>query len=323
MSFCDVSGFGHSGNPEMTPPTTHNSLYTFSSGIDLISVRRRWRGTCYAGPRLADTVFVPCKTKGRVRMRKLTALLVIVVLGVPCGASAGQPSTQLADLKAIGHIEKLMPLGDNKESDSIRQELKLLHDKLAATPVESRADVLNDAAAQTKWGTWQRYVVYYVCAWYGVNYTATKSYLTHAAFWWEWQIGPESSHPFSFDDVSVDLLYYLYEHNHDFQILHDILTTQSDAGTEEVIVCFTEEAIGKHPRGVLHVAELSAKGRDLVCKLLHVPPQDDDNPVSMLYGRESSCREFRACVRRVARDPKDPLSKLAADLLKPAPKRRK
>jgi hypothetical protein len=247
-------------------------------------------------------------------MRTVLALLVLLV---PGSASTPPPSPNLSDLKDLSKIEKMIPLGDNKYSSEIRREFKSLREALTKTPVAQRPDALNKLAQQTKWGTSQRFIVYYVCAWYGVNYVSTRDSLTHAAFWWEWYIGrPEDQHPFSFDDVSVDLLYALYEHNHDFKILHDILTTQSDAGTAELIIGFTDDAIVKHPRGVLHVAGMSAKGRSLAYDLLHLSPRDENHPLYILYGTEDSLKKFRAYVTRVANDPKDPLNPVAKDLLK-------
>ncbi len=250
-------------------------------------------------------------------------VLLLLSPRVLCDASAVQQRSIQVDMKEFGTIEKLTPFSGNGTPGPEQVYLRSLRDNLAEVPVRERANVLNGLSGETKWGTSQRFIAYYVCAWYGVNYHKVRNYLTHAAFWWEWRIGPESDRPFSFDDVSIDLLYALYEHNHDFKILHDILTTRSDAGTSELIVGLTEEAVAKHPRGVLHVAELSTKGHNLVSKLLHLSPQDENNPLYILYGTEDSLKAFRTYVARVANDPKDPLSALARELLKKPTARRR
>lgn len=248
-------------------------------------------------------------------MKNLIKWLLLLVLCVPCSAVAKQ-SANLSDLKDFNTIEKSMPFDRHEKPLPEQLYLRSLQHELVQAPTSERVALLKKLSEQTKWGTYQRFIAYYVCAWYGINYTRTRNYLIHTAFWWEWHIGPESQHPFSFDDVSVDLLYALYEHNHDFRILHDILTTKSDAGTAELIVGFTEDAIAKHPRGVLHVAGMSAKGRDLAYKLLHLSPRNENHPLYILYGTEDSLKTFRIYVTRVANDSKDPLNSLAKDLLK-------
>ena len=249
-------------------------------------------------------------------MPSLRIVLLLLALCVPCCAFAAQQSSSLSDLQQFSTIENAMPFGDSSEPGEIQSYLRSIQAKLAKTPVSERAETLKDVSDQTKWGTYQRFVAYYVCAWYGVNYNRTRDYLIHTAFWWEWGIGPQSQRPFSFDDVCIYMLYVLYEHNHDFKILHDILTTKSDAGTSQLIVCFTERAIAKHPRGVLHVAEMSEKGRDLAWKLLHLSPDDENHPLYILYYTEESLKTFRIYVTRVANDPEDPLCALAKGLLK-------
>jgi hypothetical protein len=236
-------------------------------------------------------------------------------LCTPYGAFAVEQAP-LSDLGDFNTIENLMPFGKDAKPSQEQLYLRSVRDELTQTPVGERRKVLNMLSDQTKWGTSQRFIAYYVCAWYGVNYDRTRDYLLHSAFWWEWRIGPQARRPFSFDDVSIDLLYALYEHNHDFKILHDILTTKSDAGTGELLVGLTENAVAKHPRGVLHVAEMSDKGRNLACKLLHLSPHDENHPLYILYDTEESLKAFRIYVIRVAKDPKDPLSALAKKLLK-------
>lgn len=248
-------------------------------------------------------------------MKYFCTLFLLLAVSSYCHASATQQKPPLSDLKSFDTIEKLMPF-DPRETYPERDYLHSLRDELAKAPVEKRAGLLDKLAQQTKWGTHQRFISYYVCAWHHINYNRTRDYLIHCAFWWEWKIDLESAPPFSFQDVSVDLLYALYERNHDFQILHDILTTASDAGTAELIVGLTEDATEKHPRGVLHVAEMSKKGRILACQLLHLPPSDRDHPLHILYGTESALKTFRVYVTRVASDPKDPLCLLAKGLLK-------
>lgn len=266
-------------------------------------------------------------------MKRLFVLVILIVLGNSCFAAnrVGKKAEQLADLKDFAKIEKMMPLRGEEEpqngpsdqyyflSKAIRADIRSLHKQLSSVSVEKRADILRAHARATKWGSSERFVDYYICAWYGVDYAKTIDYLKHVTFWWEWGIGRDMTDkngehfPFSFDDVCVDLLYALYVHNHDFRLLHDVITTPSDAGTAEVIMCLRSDAIRKHPRGVLHVAGISHKGWRLVYDFLHT--QTDPN-LDLAYTRSKLSPYFK----KVAADPTDPLSSLAKDLLKARPK---
>ena len=211
----------------------------------------------------------------------------------------------------LAGIEKTMFIGNS-------QYLKW-HKKLSAVPVEKRAAILREFAQSTKWGTEERFIACYMCAWYGVDYTRTRDYLRNVTFWFYWKNGPQMTDkagdefPFSFDDVSIDCLYALYEHNHDFQLLHDIITTQADAGTETAIIGFTAEAISDHPRGILHVAGISPKGWRFVYSLVHNEASPD-----MELGYTGA--ELKPYFKKVAADRTDPLAPIAQDLLKTHPK---
>ncbi|MEN6372475.1 MAG: hypothetical protein ABFD64_10745 [Armatimonadota bacterium] len=245
----------------------------------------------------------------------MSKLLLFLLLFVPCSAFAAAKSADLSDLKDFGTIEKLMLFGEHEKPRPEQLYLRSLRDELTKTPASERADLLRKLADETKWGTYQRFMAYSVCVWYGIDYTKTRDYITHATFWWEWKIGTDADEPFNLSDVGIDFLYALYERNHDFKILHDIITTKSDAAVSELIIGFTLDAVEKHPRGVLHVAAISEKGRDLAWKLLHLSPRDEDHPLYILYYTEDALNGFRAYVTKVANDPKDSLSSLAKRLV--------
>lgn len=260
-------------------------------------------------------------------MKHLMFIFCLVFVCLTCGVTGAQKTAQLSNLNEFKSIEKAMFVADKEEqssSDPVNsnqlcpeaQYLWSLQKSLSKVPVRNRADLLIKLNRKTHWGSYQRYISSYVCAWYHVNYTRSRNYLFHAAFWVSSQIGPYNSHPFSFDDVCVDQLYALYERNHDFKVLHDLITTQSGAHTGEMIVCFTEEAITKHPRGILHVANISAKGHNFVSRILNLSPDDDNHPLFILGGTEKSIKTFRTYTTRVANDPKDPLCAQARSLLK-------
>ncbi len=253
-----------------------------------------------------------------------TVILFLSLMLCISSVCLAEKNPDLSDLGGLTTIEKLMRFDSKGKTWPEQLYFVSLRDKIKQAPVNKRADVLNTLAKQTKWGTYQRFIAYYVCAWYGVSYIVSRNYLIHAAFWWEWKIGSSTEEPFCFQDLSIDFLYALYEHNHDFQILHDILTTKGDAAIGEIIVCLTQDAIVKHPRGVLHIADISAKGYDIVYKLLHLPPCDENNPIFILCSTEDSLKAFSNYITRVANDKKDPLSSLAKDLLhKPVQRLRK
>jgi|GEM_PF-7088657 len=268
-------------------------------------------------------------------MKHLILLVLFVLMCIPCSATEVQQNVRLSELGDFKTIDKVMFPPDqeepakerkrpspsthslNNDKDPKNAELYLwyLYDSLSNVPVSNRADLLLKLAKETKSGSYQKFVSCYVCAWYNIDYINARNYLIHSAFWWEWHIGNEKQHPYSFDDVCIDYLYALYERNHDFKILHDIITTQSGAGTGELIEGFTDEAIGKHPRGVLHVADLSAKGHNLVYKIINLSTNDENHPL-YISCTKANLRTFRTYINRVANDPKDPLCVQARSLLK-------
>ncbi len=265
-------------------------------------------------------------------MKHIILLVLFVLMCIPCRAIEVQQNVRLSELSGFKIIDKVMfppdqeepakerkrpsslpdSLSNDKDPENAELYLWYLHDSLNNVPPSDRVDLLLKLAKETKSGSYQRFVCSYVCAWYNVNYIKARDYLIHSAFWWEWHIGNEKQHPYSFDDVCIDYLYALYERNHDFKILHDILTTQSDGAIAELIEGFVDETIEKHPRGLLHVADLSAKGHKLVYNILNLPPDDMTQP----YGTDKSLRTFRIHITRVANDPKDPLCTQARSLLK-------
>ncbi len=200
--------------------------------------------------------------------------------------------------------------------------------KLGSAPASQRPAILRELARRTKWGTPERYAFVYVCAWYGVDYATCIRYLTNVARWWE--LGFEDAYrkkwhveryndstgtytPFSYLEEDHVLLYELYQHNRDFQLLHDILTTRSDGAGAEVIMSLTADCIEKHPRGMLHVACISSKGHDLAVDLL--TGKDDSSAFISMMDTLPACWFSGHTLKRVAADAKDPLGPLAKELL--------
>lgn len=204
-----------------------------------------------------------------------------------------------------------------RESTQIRQALR-------AAPISDRERVLARISRQTKWGTPERAVAYYISAWYGVNYQQCRDYLMNVTFWdYRFSVDQEKSRqsPFAWDNGvgGVDLMFQLYKHNQDFKLLHDILLENGDAGMHEILDTLKFEAFQKHPRGVIHAAALSDEGRMSVTQMIIDPynliwnggalPNDDAIPTG--HDKE----QFLSYCRKVANDPNDPLRNTAKRLL--------
>lgn len=253
--------------------------------------------------------------------RLLLVFFIILYENVPalCKQSSVRAFPRI-DIKELEKIEKILSVGlDDENTAVIKKELSLIEVKLKEIPVSKRGATLKYLAEQTKWGTTERYAAYYTCAWYGVNSVRCREYLTNATFWWERGFAKDydnyEEYPAGFGDLGVDFLYKLYEHNHDFKLLHDIVTTQSDAGVAESIAFHTYRALFDHPRGILHIAEISDDGREFVISLLKYPPGDVSNPIAYMADSEDSIGFFRTYLQRVSKDRSDPLCKLAKDIL--------
>lgn len=195
--------------------------------------------------------------------------------------------------------------GTDEQTAAIRKEIALIKKALAGVPESQRVSVLTELGKQTKWGTPERAVAYLVSAWYGANYERCRDYLLNSFFW-----GAKQPYPFIWAEDTVGMLYWVYEKNHDFKLLHDLLTGNSDGAGATALIGLALDAIKNHPRGVLHVADISGKGRKVALSALSQHPN-----WFFRKGDEENKRIFRAYTTRVAADSKDPLYKTAKSLL--------
>jgi len=232
-------------------------------------------------------------------------------------------ASSLSDLSDLPGIEKRLTTAYvSRYQAAIRHELKLIARSLESSPVRKRAGVLRDLAGKTRCGSPERAAAYYVCAWYGVNYERCRDYLLNAFFWIErgfYRKYLKQPPPFCWQEDTVSLLYELYERNYDFRLLHDIVTGRSDGCGAEAIDVVRTQALGDHPRGMLHVARMSRSGRSLALEVLTTQYRTQASRESLKRARSI----FPAYVRRVAADRKDPLRRTAQSLLREANSLRK
>lgn len=246
---------------------------------------------------------------------------VLLLLFQLCAAAA-EPASTPKDFNAeMSRIESIwLPYSKGvKEIDSaVRGQLKIMRDGAVSAAPEDRDKVLLSLRNKTTWGSVERSVAYYVCAWLGVDYSRCREYLLNTAFWWERGFEkPNTTAPHGWwVEFGAEMLYDMYEYNLDFKLLHDIVTTRSDAARAELLIGIQDECLVKHPRGLLHTAEISREGYDDVVFLLSVGQED------YMFSDEN-LKVFRAYAQRVASDAKDPLQKLTARLLADAKRTQK
>ena len=248
-------------------------------------------------------------------MRWLFPVVVVLIVFTACA------SATLSDLSDLARVEKMCGsamVPDIGDRSGVPRELSLIRKTLTRTRPSERSQALHELAQQTKWGTPERLAAYYVCAWYGVDYVPCREYLLNT-FYWEFSKWGHSP-PSSWAEDTLSLLYILYQRNHDFRLLHEMVTKRSgtrhtDGCGSETLDCITVDAFAKHPRGMLHVAAMSDSGNQLAVEALtknlkgiEVDQESFDKAYSV----------FAPYVRRVAADREDPLSGLARSLLKSA-----
>lgn len=250
-------------------------------------------------------------------------VLILLFAGCTPASEAAQRSSPRIDLRELGKIEQSLSFG-GPSGMAVKSVFASVRREIMQHPKSDQRAFLWGMARKTKWGSPQRYTTYYLCAWYGVRYKTCRDYLLNVAYWWERGLedryksqqhrARDTYIPFGHSEDSSVLLYELYEHNHDFKLLHDIVTTESDGAGAEVICSIISQALERHPRGMLHVAELSKKGHDLAVKLLKCSAADYDNDTFIMMLDPSSVQVFMTYVGRIASDAADPLSKLARRL---------
>ena len=245
--------------------------------------------------------------------------LCLAILLCSCVAPSVLASGSLANLEDLRPIQRrLTTIYIDTYHPAIRREVELIRRKLKAAPVAQRPRVLQTLAEQTRWGTPERATARYVCARYGVDYERSRDYLLNAFFWYGYRLHPPKPAPFSWAEDTVYLLYDLYERNHDFRLLHDLVTGDADAAGGEAIDDVRTRALQEHPRGMLHVAAMSGQARGLAESVLSGEYRSGADGET----NNRVMRIFRAYVRRVSADPKDPLYATARRLLRHAATKR-
>ena len=265
--------------------------------------------------------------------RAFRVFVLVFAVAVSSAVYAAPPRVAAINgIQDLPGIERMLsmpghqgPVAD-RNRPAIQEAFAAMKTQLGKAAPAARPGILKSMADGTKWGSPERYVVYYVCAWYGVDYKNCIGYLTNVACWWErgfekaykakfhverFDYDAGTVFPFSYQEMDFRLLYALYERNQDFRLLHDIVTNHSDGAGATVITSVTADAAKKHPRGLLHVAAISNKGHRLVAGVLG----GASIPIRTMEDR-SGLRGYRAYVGRVAADLKDPLKDTAARLLR-------
>ncbi|MHB1457740.1 MAG: hypothetical protein ACYC0V_12600 [Armatimonadota bacterium] len=241
-------------------------------------------------------------------------LFVILFTGILFIGSSSRAGASLSTLSDLPRIEKdCIAVADNaNETKSVKKELILIRKSLKAAPAHDRSLVLRRLCNKTKWGTPERMVAYYVSAWYGVNYTRCRDYLFNYAFH-NYTSFEKPEHYDLMWEAKFDLLYQLYEHNHDFKLLHDLFIAHTGEHMGEMLWDMRVDAITNHPRGVLHVAAISNEGQKTLIEEL-IDSYEIDPSASY---KEINYRElFLIYCRRVAEDSNDPLREIAKRILR-------
>jgi hypothetical protein len=235
--------------------------------------------------------------------------LAFVFAGVLCGArfacAASAPMqrsarVRLSDLRVIE--KHFREWGAPDEIKAVCHELWVIRKHLRTAPVYKQREVLHRLVAKTKWGTRERAAASYVSVWYGVDYPRSKRYLMNVAFW-PYGSGMSIEYPFSWGESgAIDMLFRLYDHNHDFHLLHDLFIRHAGDDPGETLDQNKDAAFAKHPRGLLHVAAISKAGYDEVIR-------------ETGYLTADIRKRFLLYCRRIAQDRTDPLSKIAMCVL--------
>lgn len=257
----------------------------------------------------------------------ITKLRMVAVLPVAlillCATASNADLSSLNDLSDLAKLEKMCvnapPTSEYRSPEKqIRQEFALIKKGLSGTTVADRPAKLSELAKNTKWGTPERAAAYYVCAWYGVDYQSSRDYLLNSVLWLDRGYYKSSNlHPYAWIDMGPVLLYKLYEHNLDFHLLHDLMLGREDAAVAEALTACKIDAFWKHPRGVLHMAEISPEGHEYVVHALRKRTGDPNLDCWFDDDKERGS-VFADYVSRVAADTKDPLQPLAKGLLRDA-----
>ncbi|MBI3948048.1 MAG: hypothetical protein HY321_19180 [Armatimonadetes bacterium] len=209
---------------------------------------------------------------------------------------------------------KVLPGADGArpERAAARRMFGRIRSDFSGAGLADRRRMLRTMLAQSKWGSGERAAACAVSVWYGVEYKRCRDYLLNVFFRLE-KYGGRLQHrmppPYGFDEETVDFLYDLYRNNHDFWLLHQMFTLSSDGAGAAVLSSTRVDAMRKHPRGVLRAAALSEKGLEAVRYW-------GFGFVRWQEGGDSPPTEFRAYVRRVAGDSKDPLRGIAERLMR-------
>ena len=242
-----------------------------------------------------------------------TALLLCLLVQVQANCAPA-----LANLKDLSQIEKRLAAAYSAQHlPATKRQLAVIRKELEGAPVKERATVLRRLAEATKWGTPERAAAYYVCAWYGVKYERCRDYLLNCFFWIErgfYRRYGKQPPPFCWAEDTVPLLYELYEHNHDFRLLHELVTGHSDGCGAEALHRLRIDSLTNHPRGVLHVTRISEQARRFALDVLSDRFYSREQAKDMKRAKTI----FAASARRVAADPEDPLRTTARRLLNEA-----
>ena len=251
-------------------------------------------------------------------MKRLFPVVVVLVLVLLL--STPSSPRDISNLSDLPQLEKRLSSAYDQQPGT-RQEIVYIRKALTGTPVSRRGSMLHGIAAKTRWGTPERATAYYVCAWYGVDYDMCRDYLLNTLFWKRYYSHrPYPMFPYCWAEDTFVLLYDLYERNHDFRLLHEMVTKRSGKGFAdgcgaETLDFLTVQAFADHPRGMLHVAAMSSLGRELATKALTRRLQGTEVDQESFDKAHSV---FPSYVRRVAADRKDPLYGIARSLLKSA-----
>jgi hypothetical protein len=249
--------------------------------------------------------------KAVVRLYLVANLAVGVLV-----ATVGNCSASIITHKSFEDMRKQEAQWSRYLPPAGQRELALIGKMIDSTPRSRRAEALGRMARATKWGSPERAAAYCVCAWYGVNYARSRDYLLNVLFWSG--IGHRfSSYPQAVNEDTVDILYHIYERNHDFVLLHELLVHGGDGAVGEVLDVLRVDALRDHPRGVLHSAAISQSGFNLALSVLMNQFIADVDREELDRVR----RVFNVYIRRVAADRQDTLNTIARKLLRKSSRR--
>lgn len=244
----------------------------------------------------------------------LQVLLIILCLVISLLCPTSRVCASLADLSDLSKIEKscLDEASDDGNTNNIKKELVLIRKSLTTAPAYNRPFVLRRLYSETKWGTLERIAAYYISAWYGIDYRRCRDYIFNFAFHYDSVLMKLQSFNIT-QECGLDLLYQLYQHNHDFRLLHNLFIKKSGEHKGEMLYDIRLDAITNHPRGVLHVAAMSNEGRKaLIEELIYSYEIDPSASYKEIHYREL----FLMYCRRVAKDSNDPLREAARRILR-------